>query len=94
MLRVVATDVEHGPCPIPYPRICTLCAQSRGAGSNKPPSSSQSSTAGVQVLLKASSSSSELHLEGVLRVLPWLHRGYEVLMPRVVCQVFFYMGCD
>jgi hypothetical protein len=71
-------------CPIPYFRICTLCAQSDGPGSDKPPSSLWSSTAGFGVLPKASSSSPELYPEGVFRVFPWLHRGCEVLTPRVV----------
>jgi hypothetical protein len=79
-LRVVTTDVGHGQCPIPYPRKSMLCAQSRGPGSNKPPSSSLSSTAGVRVLLKESSNSPELYLEGVHRVIPWLHQDCEVLM--------------
>jgi hypothetical protein len=26
-LRAVTIDVGRGPCPIPYPRKCTLCAQ-------------------------------------------------------------------
>jgi hypothetical protein len=37
---VVTTGVGHGPCPNAYPRKCTLCALSRGPGSDKPPSSS------------------------------------------------------
>jgi hypothetical protein len=39
-VRVVTTGVGYGPCPIPYSRICTPCAQSHGSGSDKPPSSS------------------------------------------------------
>jgi hypothetical protein len=69
MLQVVTTSVGHGPCPTPYHVICRPCVQSRGPMSDKPPSSSYSSTAGFRVLLKASSSSPKLHLEGVLRVL-------------------------
>jgi hypothetical protein len=34
MVRVVTTHVESGACPIPYPRICMPCAQSRGPGSD------------------------------------------------------------
>jgi hypothetical protein len=30
MVRVVTTDVGRRPCPIPYPRICMLYAQSPG----------------------------------------------------------------
>jgi hypothetical protein len=48
--------------------------------------------AGLRVLLKVSSSSPKLHLEGVFRVLPWLHRGCEVLMPRVVIKFSFIWG--
>jgi hypothetical protein len=33
-LRVVTINVERGLYPIPYPGECTLCAQSRGPGSN------------------------------------------------------------
>jgi hypothetical protein len=80
-LRVVTTNVGRGPCPIPYPRRSMPRVQFRVSGSDKPPSSSLPSTAGVRVLRKVSSSSPELCLEGVLRVLPWLHRGCEVLMP-------------
>jgi hypothetical protein len=39
-VRVVTIGVGCGPCPTPYPRICTPCAQSRGPGSDKPSSSS------------------------------------------------------
>jgi hypothetical protein len=35
MVRVVTTNIGRGPCPIIYPRICTLYAQSRGSGSDK-----------------------------------------------------------
>jgi hypothetical protein len=35
---------------------------------------------------------SELHLEGVFRILSWLHRGCEVLMPRVVVKSSFIWG--
>jgi hypothetical protein len=35
-VRVVTTDVGHGPCPTPYPRIRTPCAQSRDSESDKP----------------------------------------------------------
>jgi hypothetical protein len=68
------------------------CVQSRVPGSDKPPSSSQPSIAGVRVLLKASLSSPDLNLEGVLRVLPWLHLGYEMLMPQVVVKSSFIWG--
>jgi hypothetical protein len=34
MVRVVTTDVGRGPCPIPYPGICTPYAQSRHSGSD------------------------------------------------------------
>jgi hypothetical protein len=56
--------------------------------SDKPPSSLKPSTAGVRVLLKVSSSSLELHLEGFLRVLP--NFILKVLMPRVVIQSSLY----
>jgi hypothetical protein len=92
LVLVVTIGVRCGPCPTPYLRICTLRAQSHGPESNKPPSSSYSSTADFRVLLKVSSSSPELHLEGVFRVLHWLHRGCEVLMPRAVIKSSFIWG--
>jgi hypothetical protein len=91
-VRVVTIDVGCGLCPIPYPRICTPCAQSRVPRSDMSLSSSKSSTARFRVLLKASSSSPELRLEGVFRVLPWLHRGSEVLMPQLVVKSSFIWG--
>jgi hypothetical protein len=33
-VRVVTTGVGRGLCPISYPKICTLCTQSRGPGSD------------------------------------------------------------
>jgi hypothetical protein len=64
-LRVVTAGVGCGPCPTSYPERCRPCAQSRGPGSDKPLISSQSSTVGFRVILKESSSSPKLHLEGV-----------------------------
>jgi hypothetical protein len=71
-LRVVTTDIGHEPCLTPYPRKSTARAQSHVPGCDKPPNSSKSSSAGIRVLLKASSSSPNLYLEGVFRVFPWL----------------------
>jgi hypothetical protein len=62
-----------------------LCTQSRSPGSNKPPELFVAEycrlieyfRSSLQLLLK-------LHLEVLLRVLTWLHRSYEVLMPRIL----------